>query len=783
MGGIGTGTIGLGGRGDFRDVELGNRPGEGFRPEVAFVAVRTAAADGSGPRALLAEGPLPIESYQGAFGSAAPHHGLPRFAEARFDAGYPLGQVHLRDEEFPVGVTIGAFNPFVVGDVEISSLPVAIFRYRLTNTGDLGQQTTVALSWSNIVGANGTDDVTGGNVNNLRHSDRLAGLTMTAPDLDADAEAAGELSIAMITDPELAVSRRSGWSTLGWGHPLLDFWDDLLDDGLLDERETAAARPVGTVAGRFDLQPGESRTVTFLITWCFPNRRAWASTGHFEGAYSDDIIGNAYAVAHPDSWQTAVEVAARLDELESRTVECVRAIVEADVPEVITEAALFNLSTLRSPTVFQSAAGDYYGWEGVGDRAGSCHGTCTHVWGYEFATSLLFSAVARSFRETQYQRSTDDRGLMSFRTGLPIADAQSWGWAAADGQLACLVHLYLDWRLSGDRDFLARHWPAARRTLEFCWIPGGWDADQDGVMEGVQHNTMDVEYYGPNPQMGSWYLAALRAAEELATELDDHDFAGRCRALFESGSQWIDEQLFNGAYYRHEVRPVADPALIADGTRHPSMGSASTSDPDLQLADGCLVDQLVGEYAARLTGLGGLLDADHVRTALRSVHQRNFRHGFGHHFNPMRSFVLGDESAVLMCSYDEDKRPARPFPYYNEVMTGFEHTAAAGLLQIGETDRAVEIITAIRERYDGARRNPFDEAECGHHYARAMASWAAYATWNDTSWSGVDGTLRIGRPDTVSFWSTGTGYGRWDPDNGLTVLAGELPLQKLIIGQ
>ena len=61
--------------------------------------------------------------------------------------------------------------------------------------------------------------------------------------------------------------------------------------------------------------------------------------------------------------------------------------------------------------------------------------------------------------------------------------------------------------------------------MEFCWIEGGWDADQDGVMEGCQHNTMDVEYYGPNPQMQAWYLGALKAVEKMAVHMGEKEFA------------------------------------------------------------------------------------------------------------------------------------------------------------------------------------------------------------------------------------------------------------------
>ncbi|MVA74541.1 hypothetical protein GC722_00595 [Auraticoccus sp. F435] len=792
LGGIGTGTVGLGGRGDLRDFELGNRPGKGFRPSVAFFAVRAAAGDGA-PRALAVEGPVPVERYEGAFGSTAPHHGLPRFQQASFETAYPFGQVVLSDDTFPLQVTLQGFNPFVFTDTATSSLPVAVLRHRLHNPGGEDVRASVAFAMSNFVGANGTEDRTGANTNTVRSSEHLTGVTMTAPDLPEQAEAAGEVTMAVLTGPGTSVSTRTGWDDRNWGNGLLDFWDDLLEDGHLDDRATASPRPVASLALEVAVPAGETVDVTFLLTWCFPHRRAWRSEDHGNisiGQHSDDVVGNAYAVAHPDSWQTALEVAEQLPELESRTVQTVAAVAGADVPAVVREAALANLSTLRSPTVFQTADGGYYGWEGVGDRVGSCYGTCTHVWGYEFATTLLFAPISHSFRRTQYLHSTDERGLMSFRTGLPAEKyARTWDLAAADGQMACLVHLYLDWRLSGDRELLAELWPAARRTLEFCWIPGGWDADRDGVMEGVQHNTMDVEYYGPNPQMGSWYLAALRASAEMAEALGEADFAQECRRLAEQGSRWLDENLFNGAFYVHEVRPVADADQVAEGLRHRDMGASSTAEPDLQLANGCLVDQLVGEYAAGLVGLGRLLDPDHVETALHTVYERNFVRDFSHHFNHMRSFVLGGESATLMCTYEEGARPRRPFPYFTEVMTGFEYTAATGLLQVGRVEEGLELVEAIRERYDGARRNPFDEAECGHHYARAMASWSAFATLNDISYDGRSQTLVVGdrAPAGQAFWSTGAAFGTWCPSTApdsvgeLTVVAGELPLTSVVV--
>lgn len=763
LGGIGTGTIGLGGRGDLRDFELGNRPAKGFRPRTAFFALRVAR-----PRspvvARVLEGPLSATDFEGASGSPAANHGLPRFAGASFDAAYPFGQVHLADPALPA-VTLRGFNPLVPGDIAASSWPLAVISVDVVNTFDDDIEVSVAGVLENFVGANGTESAVGANTNTLLSAEGLVGVSMSAPELDAYAEANGSVVLSTARSGDVVTTTRSGWADASWGNSLLDFWDDFTDDGYLEERKSTAPRPIASIANAMTLAPGASHTSTFLITWSFPNRFAWRSEDHKldQGEYGTAVVGNHYSEVHPDPWQTAVDALAQLPRLERDTIAAVTAIVESIAPESVREAALFNISTLRSPTLFRTADGRFYGWEGVMDRVGSCFGTCTHVWGYEFATSFWFSELAWSFRETQYQLATDDNGLMSFRVGLPTEDSKTWKLAAADGQMSTLVHLYHDWRLSGDDARLAKLWPAAKKSLEFAWIPGGWDADQDGVMEGCQHNTMDVEYYGPNPQMGSLYLAALRASAEMADALGDAEFAERCRSLFESGSRWMDEVLFTGAYYRHEIRPVGDDGFIAVGLRHPSMGSKSLAEPELQLGDGVLIDQLVGQYAARLTGLGGILPLDHVATTLDTIFSRNFRESLAGHFNHMRSFALADESALLMCSYEEGKRPARPFPYFNEVMTGFEYTAAVGMIQDGDRAKGVKVIDAIRARYDGARRNPFDEAECGHHYARAMASWSAFVAWNGFEYDGRSGTITFDFREAggQTFWSTGAAWGTW----------------------
>ena len=307
-------------------------------------------------------------------------------------------------------------------------------------------------------------------------------------------------------------------------------------------------------------------------------------------------------------------------------------------------------------------------------------------------------------------------------------------------------------------------------------------------MEGCQHNTMDVEYYGPNPQMGFLYLCALRAAEEMALARGEKEFARRCQALFESGTHLIDEALFNGDYYEHLVRAPKG-AKVADGLRW-TLGARDLDNPELQLGPGCLVDQLFGQYFAHITGLGYLAKPENIAKALASIFKFNFKRGFKDHFNHMRSYVLNHESALLMASYPHGNRPQRPFPYFNEVMTGFEYTAAVGMIYDNAFGEGLSCIEAIRERYDGKRRSPFNEAECGHHYARAMASWAAVLALTGFHYDGRNARITFAPATRLSqhFWSSGSAWGtfRQEPTANsiscyLTVGEGKLNVQTLVL--
>ena len=762
LGGIGAGSVGLGGRGQLRDWEIFNCADKGNSLLYAFPSIWVKPQGGAAVAHVLESRiETPYEGQDGLGSRNAP--GLSRLQGATFTGEFPKARIDFHDNRLPVQITLEAGTPFIPLDGDASGLPLASLRYRVRNNGRVPAEVSIAYSIENPVKSLRHTDTSHGlpdkRTNQFRSAGELNGLFMSNPALEETDEGNGSFALAVLEKEPSQISHLPGWPAGKWWNSALLFWDDFSTDGALGPA-AANLSAVGALAIRKRIQPGEEASYSFLLAWHFPNRTPQRCGWTAPKGQEKTVIGNWYATKFGDAWAVAKFAAANLPELQRRTDGFVHAVRETTVPNVIKEAAMSNLSTLVSTTSFRTADGEFHGFEGADDHLGCCFGNCTHVWNYETATAHLFPSFSQSLRRSAFGYSMDERGAMYFRQLLPDGYERS-GFAAADGQMGQIIKVYMDWQLSGDRKFLEEFWPKAKRALEFAWIEGGWDANRDGVLEGVQHNTYDVEFYGPNPLCTIYYLGALRASEEMARALQDQASTTEYRRLFESGRHWLDANLFNGEYYiqRIEGRPENS---IAKGLR----GNAGADDPEhpqFQVGKGCLIDQLLGQYLAEVCGLGTLIDSQHLEKALNSIYRHNHKAHLYDHDTVQRTFALNDEAALVICDYPGGERPKIPFPYYAEVMTGFEHAAAALMLYRGRIGQGVDCINDIRERYDGIRRNPWDEAECGHHYARAMASWSSLLALSGFQYRGSERRLtitpRVQRPIVQSFWSAGQGWG------------------------
>ncbi|GBC91644.1 hypothetical protein HRbin15_00098 [bacterium HR15] len=722
VGGIGTGCFALGGDGALLDWQLMSRPHRGWRPPYAHLLLWVRTPNDKTYLRVL-EGMLRLQ-LDADHGAPQPLAGIPRMRAAGFEAAYPFGSALLRDPVLPIEVSLTAFNPLIPEATDDSSLPMGLLTIVVSNRGAHPLEASLTFLLTNFLGEDGVRRDLRGNISEFAEAHGWRGLLFRKEPKQRSPRW-GTLTLLAEGGAVLA-ARRWVFRDRPWNGEVLGLIDTLLAEGAIPDENPNTPCPSSNENGwdsslsvRFHLPARSQHTVRFLLCWHFPYRDL-RELGWWQGKEGEDsIVRNHYALRFRDALEVAQHVIPRLGELEKRTREFVRSVVHRALPQPFREAALNCLAVLRSPTVFRLEDGTFCGFEGCSATTGCCHGSCTHVWNYEEATLALFPDLHRSMLESHLKYGITPDGAQRFRLDLPLGTS-SWGRAAADGQMGLIVRAYQQYRRDNNLEWLRQVYPKLKQLLSFAWLPGSWDADRDGVMEGAQHNTYDIEFFGPNPMCGVWYLAALLAMEEMAKRVGETDFAQECRQLFERGSRWIDENLFDGEYYVQRVQPL-------QGQPHPMTTAIDPGDPAYQryqVGTGCLIDQLTGQYKANRAGLGDLLKREHIVKALRSLMRHNFRRGFHQHYNNMRTYALGDEAGVLICSYPRGERPETPFPYWAECWTGLEYMFARLLLDYGLEQEALRVVQAVRHRHDGAKRNPFNEPECGSYYARCMSAWS-----------------------------------------------------------
>ena len=490
-------------------------------------------------------------------------------------------------------------------------------------------------------------------------------------------------------------------------------------------------------------------------------------------------------------------VLAEWDRLYSETKQFKDALFASDLPEVVIEGISANLSILKSPTVMCLEDGTFYGWEGVGESAGCCEGSCTHVWNYAQALAFLFPRLERSSRLANYRHNIDSDGGSHFRLQLPIGVGHDAFRPSADGQFGDVLKTYRDWKISGDTAWLQSIWDKLKLTIEYAWSDKNvdrWDPEKTGVLWGRQHHTLDMELFGPNAWLTGYYLGALKAASEMALALGEEAYSRELMAIFARGRAWADEHMFNGKYYG-QIIDLSDEDMLQpfnqdDDRASDLYWSEEYQEIKYQVGEGVEIDMVIAQWHANLYGLGEILDPDQVKQTLTAVYQHNFRTSMRNEYNPFKLFSVDGEAGLVICSWPDDRRrPVFPLPYAQATMNGIEWAAASHMVQSGLVDEGITCIEAIRARYDGKRRNPWSEIECGSNYARSLASYALLNSFSGFQFDMVNGTIgfepvRLTDGSFQCFWSLDRGWGTVNITNRslrLEVLYGSLEIRRLML--
>lgn len=813
LGGIGSGSVGLAGNGAFVDWEIFNRPFKGSRNGFTHLLVR--AEDDRGIRDVrvlqgdyqgdaIGGETVNIKRGNGGYGFGFGTYrgtmaGAPHFEKCVFDGEFPFAKLSFEDSHFPGRVELTAFNPFIPLNDRDSSLPAAFYEVTFTNTQQEALTYRARFSLNNLLPYGSTE-------NRYFSEGKARGLFFSSRRTGEEDLLYGNFCLA--TDaPE--GDYQEYWYRAEWFDSLQTFWNEAGEPGDLKNRHYTEdgrkenpidldGEDMGTLGAKILLQPGEKRSVRFVLAWYFPNCENYWNPEKEKAVQTR--WKNYYATLFADAKDCALYGLKEWERLYGETKLFKDALYQTSLPPEALEAVSANLSILKSAACLRLADGSFYAFEGCGPTEGCCEGSCTHVWNYAYALPYLFPNLERSLRDLEYRYSQREDGSMAFRLMLPLGRERYGFRACVDGHMGGVIKTYREFLLCGDVRWLAEKWEGVKKSLEFAWAESnedGWDADQDGVLEGRQHHTLDMELFGPSAWLNGFYQAALKAGARMAEILGHEEERRVWQDLFERGKAWVDANLFNGSYYEQKV-DLEDKGLLEKYNAGTTLDGADAvaaywneekGQIKYQIGNGCSIDQVIGQWHANLIGLGDIFDREHVKKALRSIYQYNFKNPMREHFNAARIYCMDGESGTVICAWPEDaEKPAIPLTYAGEVFCGMEYQAACHMIQEGMAREGFELVKAVRARFDGRRRNPWNEFECGSNYARSLASFALIPSVCGYSCDLYRKILRFDpktdKEDFTGFFCNASGFGLYrqtDKACSIEVLCGEQRLKTVCL--
>jgi len=535
LGGIGTGNLLIGGRGNILEFEIFNRAQrDELPPYMTFFSLWYNDGDNESGAMILER--RHFDNFTNGFGVPRQQlSGIPRFDEVRWTGAPPFIGLEFEDGRVPLDISLECFSPLIPLDVLNSSIPVGTFTWTVSNPTDQIIEFALAFNISNPFGnLNYRASKPGHRIRNtvIREAN-LSGVYFESL-IDPSLEDYGNMAVATDHGQNQIVT---AWPLGGWWDDAHMLWSEFSGKGRFTVVTDSIVQMgqkqlVSSILVRGELAPGDTDTVKYYLSWVVPNRRLENVQAFGEDEIAGHMAGNYYARRYDD----ALEVLDYYVKNESRLVKQGREfydnLTSSSVPVQVIDAAASNVAMLTSNLLSRVDNGDVHAWEGLGLTFGCCPGNCTHVWNYAQTLASLFPSLERNMRETTFLTQTFKSGYQCFRTTFPIG-GHYFKNVAADGQMGSIMRVYREWKFSGDSLWLAGLWPSVRRALEFAWkgpsadskeaawvkdmVP--WDPEREGVLRGDQHNTYDINFFGPNMMTGSLYLGAIKACAEMAAYL------------------------------------------------------------------------------------------------------------------------------------------------------------------------------------------------------------------------------------------------------------------------
>ncbi|MEM1569274.1 MAG: GH116 family glycosyl hydrolase [Candidatus Bathyarchaeia archaeon] len=775
LGGIGTGSFEIRADGKFYEWQIfnnkpwrcGGAPWEDGKedymdPNGLFFAVRLKPKDGEPLIRLLRFGYVDVELGYDLY--TLPW--VKGVESIEYLGEYPLAKLRFIDSLLMVNVELEAFSPFIPGDVKNSSIPTAIFAFRIQNTTDKTVEVSLLSCLKNPIGKP---------VKNRKYIQRIikradrTSIFMAAEGVpEKDPTYRGSMVLTVL-DPEASFEP----CLLAKAQSFKRMWVDFRSDGHLDSKtlEAFSLEDVyGLLCSKTVLKPGEARDIVFILSWFFPN--------HIDTR--GNLIGHMYENWFKDALEVDTYVVENLKTLKEMT-ECFhKTLYDTSLDYWVVDAVSAQLTTMVKSS-FYTKDGTFAIWEGGPGCCGletldvTFYGSIPialifpelekvqlkltakfqlnpenpryeeYVLGFPenrmlFAKKALEnprilsepSTLRKALLEVVRETGLDPKGRIPHLFPGTFKDVDAYHMVDLMPKYALLV--YRDYLWTGDENNLRELWESVKEALDnvlrtmdpankklpYHYAPSGFEFMRGVLSIPMGFQTYDVwSFLGYSTYVCGIWLSALKAVQRIATVLEDENYASEIKAIYEEALKNFEDMLWNGEYFN------------------------LWSDPLSGLKDeGCMTDQLCGQWYANLTELSPICERSKILSALKAILKYNVKYDEG--------LINGSYPAV-------GKRPALngDMAYPNEVgmpwaigsqpdtpWTGTEYAFASLLIQEGLINEGLAIAKNVYDRYAKAGLT-WNHLECGGHYYRAMDVWALLTALEGFSYNAVEKRIKF----------------------------------------
>ncbi|MDO6721355.1 GH116 family glycosyl hydrolase [Psychrosphaera sp. 1_MG-2023] len=643
------------------------------------------------------------------------------FANIVFTNQYPMANVDFKDSNCTVDVALQAYTPFIPLNRDDSSQPVIVMKYTLTNRSTVVKDTTIAGWIPDVIEVEKEDKRSVSKAFVYSELDSIATVESYALVDSTRNDEFGAMAIGLLNQKSPSLINLSAEAA----RPDSVFWPtgkktkngDVVSHQLSDKQ-------CGALGHNVRLEPGESKTVSFVLSWHIPMTNYDIAFGRKK---SNKVFApNHYATLSTSASDAANKLAKREQQLHANTQKWTDTWYDSTLPYWFLERTFLTVNCVQTEMGQRVAQTDttpehYNFYEGVR----CCPGNCTHVFHYAQGLARIFPSIERECRDKiEYGLGFDEQtGVMHHRySNTKFGDA-------IDGNCGTIIRVYREHQMTTDYRFLKSIWPRTKLSMEH--VIEKWDANEDGMLEGPQHNTLDEPWYGQVHWLINLYHASLKVCAVMARKMNEPRLAERYESIVAKGVPAMVELLWREdfGYFIHKPGP-------GEKEKHGS-------------TNGCHIDQILGDSWLLNVGIDNILPKNKIKQSLESLWKYNFTPDVGAFrakITEGRWYAGEGDAGLVMSSFPfgkiEPKSGKKSYAgYLNECMTGFEWQVAAHMIWEGMVEKGLAIGKAINDRYQPELRNPYNEIECSDHYSRAMASYGAYTAMCGYQYDGPDGLL------------------------------------------